>query len=664
MTSRRFVSRICGAAVILVLVFASGVANAQIPVASAAHRDAVAALSQRRGFATSTVWLAIGHWQQAALGGWHSGADAATFFLAPDGKTNPEAEFAATLAAVFAAPDDATPTTLADGVTPTDPHDKHAICRFPARLALLIDHLDLDPQFLPRVRCTGLTKFWQRVTPKSITLVFSAYYLSAPASAFGHTFLRFNHLDHPSSGRSLELLDHGSDFSAQVDTSNALLYAVKGLLGMFPGRFMAYPYFYKVREYNDFESRDLWEFDLALPPDRVALAFAHLWELGQTTFPYYYVSENCSWHVLGLLNAIQPHMHLLERIGWPVIPADTVKALARTPGLVREVRYRPSIRRQFHARIASMSGALLERVVTLAEHPDAPLDDLPTQQQAQVLDAATDYVDFRHAKELIPGDPTGAGTLRQRLMERRADLLVASPPLARSEPREERPDLGHDSRRMGIGMGITQTARPFVDLYARLALHDLGDPPRGYPELGRLEFLPTQLRFLMGRETHVRLESMDLVHVGTLVPVSRFSLKPSWDFRIGAATRHDSGCDGCLIGRARIGGGLAFASAAERVALFTLFSTELSGGPSEQLAQHVPFAIGAGPHLGVRVRWLPDLVTLAEARWLYYPGQPTNWRWAAALLTRWQALPGFGIGLDLNHNGMQAEASLTGSFYF
>ena len=609
------------------------------------------------------MWLSIGHWQPTVTGGWRSGADAATFFLAPDGKTNPDAELAAMLAAVFAPPDDATPTILPGAVTPTDPHDKHAICRFPARLALLIDHLDLDPHLLPAVRCSGLAKFWARVTPKSLTVVFSAYYLSAPASAFGHTFLRFNHLDHPGTGRTLELLDHGTDFSATVDTSNGMLYAIKGLLGLFPGRFMAYPYFYKVREYNDFESRDLWEYDLDLPPDRVALAFAHLWELGQTTFPYYYVSENCSWHVLGLINAIQPHLHLLDKVGWPVIPADTVKALTRTPKLVREVRFRPSIRRQFQTRVAAMPEGLLRHVEAVAQNPDAPLDDLTPAAQAQVLDAAVDYIDFRHAKQLIPGQDSAAAPLRQRLLERRAELLVPSPPLARILPRDERPDLGHDSKRFGIGMGVTQSATPYIDLHARLALHDLIDPPRGYPELGRLEFLPTQLRFFLGREQRVQLESLDIMHVGTLVPFSRFSLKPSWDLRAGLATRHDSGCDGCLVGRARLGGGFALATEDQRVAAYGLLATELSAGPSERLAAYVPLAIGAGPVLGLRVRWLPTVITLAEGRWLYLPLQPADQRWAATLATRWQVLPEFGIGVDVNHNSRQFDAGLSAWFY-
>ena len=68
-----------------------------------------------------------------------------------------------------------------------------------------------------------------QLRPRSITLVFSSYYLNSPASAFGHTFFRINKDDRRSDQTDLELLDYGIDFSATVDTNNALAYAFKGL---------------------------------------------------------------------------------------------------------------------------------------------------------------------------------------------------------------------------------------------------------------------------------------------------------------------------------------------------------------------------------------------------------------------------------------------------
>src|SRR5205814_8251235 len=102
-------------------------------------------------------------------------------------------------------------------------------------------------------------------------------------------------------------------FAAVADTSNAMLYALARPVGSCRGEFVARPYFYKVREYADFESRDLWEYELALDGRKLALLVAHLWELGQTWFDYYYATENCSYQILGALEAADPEADQIGR---------------------------------------------------------------------------------------------------------------------------------------------------------------------------------------------------------------------------------------------------------------------------------------------------------------------------------------------------------------
>src|SRR5262249_44597839 len=125
----------------------------------------------------------------------------------------------------------------------------HAACRFPARLLWLTGELGLDLGRLGTSSCPEFEAYYRRLRPRSATLVFSSYYLNAPASAYGHTFLRINKSDTAEAGERHELLDYGVDYSANVDNHNALIYAIKGLTGMFPGTFNLYPYYYKVREY-------------------------------------------------------------------------------------------------------------------------------------------------------------------------------------------------------------------------------------------------------------------------------------------------------------------------------------------------------------------------------------------------------------------------------
>ena len=50
----------------------------------------------------------------------------------------------------------------------------------------------------------------------------------------------------------------------RLDTDNGLLFAVYGLIGRFPAGFSVMPYYLKVQEYTNMESRDLWEYRLRL----------------------------------------------------------------------------------------------------------------------------------------------------------------------------------------------------------------------------------------------------------------------------------------------------------------------------------------------------------------------------------------------------------------
>ena len=93
-----------------------------------------------------------------------------------------------------------------------------------------------------------------------------------------------------------------------LDEKNGLTFAIQGLIGGYPGTFSVLPYYIKVREYSNLENRDLWEYELNLSPEEIEIFVDHLWELGSTYFAYYYLSENCSYHVLGLLEA-SPSQH-------------------------------------------------------------------------------------------------------------------------------------------------------------------------------------------------------------------------------------------------------------------------------------------------------------------------------------------------------------------
>ncbi len=556
-------------------------------------------------------WLNLVHYKKSFWGGYKSEADGQAFFLSPNGKTNPAAELKATRQA-FLNPDHSNPTQ----------------CKFPARFLWL---KQISENNFKTLSCKNFEEFKKRVAAKSATLVFSAYYLNNPASTFGHTLLRLNKAEKASGERRFELLDYGINYAAVVTTENPILYALFGLIGVFQGTFTSIPYYYKVREYNDYESRDLWEYDLNLTPEQIELLVAHLWELGSTHFDYYYFTENCSYHILALLDAANPNLKLVERTPSIVIPSDTVKVLMDTPGLVEKVHYRPSVRVQFHERSKRLSSEQVSATKKIldsldkekitppenltqkqnlerehVEHPtealargnDASRSNLDATKYIEALDTAIDYVDFKYNRELYKPESVPS-QWKQKLLLARSQVPIPSEVLKVPVPQNETPHLGHGSFRMGLEYGYGIKTSHHARYQLRYALHDLLDPVMGYPSTAQIEFFNLTLRYNFVAKSFW-VEDFSLIHVISLSPLSAFIKTLSWKVKFGAKTIRDSTCDGCLAGNFLLGGGYTLEP------LTLLRSTEpltLSPAPSALETQASPnsqVVRSANPFLNVR----------------------------------------------------------------
>src|SRR5690606_41526448 len=80
-------------------------------------------------------------------------------------------------------------------------------------------------------------------------------FMGNPSSMFGHTLLRLD----PKDQQQLNLISYAVNYAATVDGNDNWSFAWKGLTGQYPGEYSLMPYYRKVKEYGDFESRDLWE---------------------------------------------------------------------------------------------------------------------------------------------------------------------------------------------------------------------------------------------------------------------------------------------------------------------------------------------------------------------------------------------------------------------
>ncbi|MEJ7733929.1 MAG: DUF4105 domain-containing protein [Polyangiaceae bacterium] len=280
--------------------------------------------------AESHGWRRLIHYRPGFWNGDLSELDGMSFFLGRDGRHLPDEELEATLRGFFAA-------------QVRGREDEHALCRFPARHLFLARHLP-EVAALPEPRCPKLARYLAAVDTDFVSLVYASNYLSNPGSALGHTFLRLGRKQPPGSKEPAERLDYGVEYEVDASTRNPLLYTVRGLGGGFEGRIVFRTFEYKALEYGVHNDRDLWEYRLALSREEIELLVAHLWEVSRSFVRYYYLTENCSYHVLALLEAVTPRIDVLGERKSLLIPTDTVKAVARIPGIVSEVQYRASVK--------------------------------------------------------------------------------------------------------------------------------------------------------------------------------------------------------------------------------------------------------------------------------------------------------------------------------
>ena len=280
-------------------------------------------------------WVDLLHYRRNIFGLMRSQIVGEEFFLAPDGYKNAQAEMEATLNAFFD--------------SPAASENKHPLCLFPGRKRWLASQLSIPENTFSSPPCPLYGQYIRRLKAESVSAVFSSYYANNPGSAFGHTLFRINHKLQPHETRN-ELLDYGIGFAADVTTNNPAIYALFGVIGGFSGSWTNVPYYYKVREYNDSESRAIWSYDLDLSQEEVDLLVDHLWEVGGSRFDYYFFTQNCGFHMLTVLEASAPRLSVAEQISFYVIPSDAIKVMTKEDQFIRKVSYRPSAKDKFRYR--------------------------------------------------------------------------------------------------------------------------------------------------------------------------------------------------------------------------------------------------------------------------------------------------------------------------
>ncbi len=532
------------------------------------------------------------------------------YFLSENGKNNLKEELKADISALFVPAQD----------------NQSIRCKFPARSQWLMQKVGIQENELPQVKCTEFENWIGQIKPHKATLIYATDFMGNPSSMFGHTLLRLD----PKDQQQLNLVSYAVNYAATVAGNDNWSYAWKGLTGQYPGEYSLMPYYLKVKEYGDFESRDLWEYELNLSPEETRFLVSHIWEMQHVSFPYYFVSDNCAYRLLGLVDLVKPESNLQEKFTYASIPMETIKSMQQQ-GLTKAPVYRPALETQLLAQ-AHQHGASLAKVA----HQIAML---PIQQSSQILKSFTEQ-DQAKILEMAYDD------LYLQFIGRKVEESIAQPQLRqllalrsqidldkqRQEPKRptKEPTQGHNARNLSLKAGEVQGDK-FIELGHRQAYHDLIDPQGGYRA-------GTQLLFLNGnaqwRDDHLKLERLDLLEENSYNPIQPFKTPLSWGFNLGWRQEaiHDGSFSedkqhGVASFNAQVGYSLA--DYGRKHICYGQVQTYVQTGSNLDKG----WRVGMGPTLGCMNQWFERFNSVVQIELPYWEDQN---QWNLRVNTQWQ----------------------------
>ncbi|MGB4782308.1 MAG: DUF4105 domain-containing protein [Candidatus Methylomirabilis sp.] len=630
--------------IVFTVVFLASPAASAEPLTASAYLSELKVKARAGQLADDREWHLLLHYRPRLFGGYESEQDDPGFFLSSEGKANPQAELDATLAQFFS------PELVGRS-------KQSAQCAFIARYHWLKQKLQFDDSRLPKMACERFDRWFVDFEARSITLIFPSAFVNNPASMFGHTLLRVDQKDQTEQTR---ILAYTINYAANVPPDAGIAYPVRGIFGLYKGYFSTIPYYLKVQEYRDIENRDIWEYRLNFTDQQVQRFLMHAWELGNAYFDYYFFKENCSYHLLSLLDYADPTLHLTDEFLFWTVPADTVPLIASKPGLVSGIIYRPSrsnvIRRKRES-LSSEDRALAHRMTKDPGGLALPaFVRLSPPRQAFLLDLASDYLRYR-----IDTTDEPLSELKER---NRAALTVRSRLRIPSEefmvvPFAKQPELGHKTSRVSVGAGW-RNKDTFEEVTVRAGYHDLLDPEVGYTPDAQIEIAAVTARHY-NRVDQTRIERATLANVLSLSPVDSIFHAPSWKINVGmqTITRHD--CRLCSNGV--INGGIGGAIESRLLGREVLFAfAEAEGNYSHAYEER--HRIGGGGTAGILADLTERWKLMATGTYLKYAlGEKSDdVRWFVG--SRYTLSQHWALRLEYNHRDHDNDALFTVQAFF
>lgn len=475
-------------------------------------------------------WLALLHYKISPTGRLdQSYVITKSYFLAENGRNDPVAELHATLTAFS---------------TATSVSNQHPICRFPARKLWLESNTSYS---FAEVNCSRFDAWAELESIDSISMVFATGHFSSPASFFGHNFLKINTINSAD-----YLLDTAVNFGAVIPPNEGpLTYLTTGIFGGYEAHFSAEPFYRFLVKYGEEDLRDIWEYKLSLTAEQRNLLVAHLWELQEMRFQYYFFRENCAYQISALLNIVTDTAFVPRFLPWamPVTVFDRMmSSQINGQSLVESIELHRSRRTLFQNRFSSGS-AKLKRIVHryALGHVDlansAAYQALDESEKIRVVDTLLDYSAFMSKEK---SGEVHKENQRQLLLTRIGlkNGSVQYPEADRSKP----PHLGQRPSYTAIGISHTNSKKPLGFIQLRPAYYDFLGLGIGRKPHASFTLFDTQINF--GESVSIgKFDLFSLSNLNTHYSGIAIDSAFSWHFRLGNEPVSDkcNDCNGWLL---------------------------------------------------------------------------------------------------------------------
>ena len=500
---------------------------------------------------TSKQWLVLLHYKKT-LFGYESLIDDKKFFVSKKGKTSPKDEFLASIKLIKKNP-------------------KKFACKFPLRYEILNKYFHLS-NFNINKECPKLDKFLKALNPNKAVMVFASANLNSPSSMFGHTLIR---IDTPS---NQEYLSSAVNYAAHVTDKNGILFAFKGIFGFYKAYYSILPYYEKLKEYSDKDSRDLWGYELNFNKSEVRKMGLNIWELKDIYSYYYFFKENCAYNILYLIDVVNPSINSVGYYdnSFSVIPLDTVKLLYKK-GIITKLSYMPSLVTQIETISKPLNEKQKKLIVNIANGKDLnKIDDINNSKtKARILDTSVRYLEYLSKKKSIPKKTYTKRFLK--ILKKRSKVKFISNYKYKIP---YNPLFSHNSKRFSVFKG-----NGFLDFGLRLSYHQLDDNADGYKKGASLSFGNFLFRY---KNKKIKIQKVGIIEIKSLAKRDIFFHPVSWKIDFGLYREENK-----LVLKLNPGGG--FTKKIKNSYFYTLIQTDF--GLNNDL--HQGYELGEGLEAGV-----------------------------------------------------------------